>query len=133
MAKIHAGVSELRAAHRRLFSGADQRNGAAASLLLFYAAECGLKCALLLQNSLSSTKRLETTDHNLNSLVKELKIPKSVLQDPPALHLARDKSVVCPHSDAHQAWRYGVRIENTEEAKFVEWLKSICEVVKERL
>lgn len=134
MAKIHAGITELKSAHVRLFEASKKNAGAPRNLLLFYAAECGLKCACLLRNKLRTTEQLETVDHNLIGLIKGLKLRAPAGGSPPELRLYRRNPPTCPHSDAHQAWRYGVRLENAGELRFVEWLQNICEVLmKEHL
>ena len=132
MAKIHAGVSELKAAHNNLET-ASKGTGAPAYLLLYYAAECGLKCAQLRRNKLRTTKQLESADHDLHALVKNLKLSASTLGPPPTLRLSKRKSEVCSHSDAHQAWRYGVHIDDSDEAEFVSWLRRICKILKEHI
>ena len=129
MAKIPAGVNELRASHIKLNSAAKANQGPPAHLLLFYAAECGLKYAQLKRMRLWTTEQLGDIDHDLNALIKSLSVPAIVLGSAPVLRLARGQNVPCPHSSAHQAWRYGVRIDADDEAKFVTWLQRICEVV----
>ena len=129
MAKIHAGFSELRASHHRLIAAARTGVGPPAHLLLFYAVECGLKYVHLRRNNLTTTEKLGDLDHDLSFLIKNLKLSRSAIGDAPALRLSRGENEHCPPSSAHQAWRYGVRIEETDEAKFVTWLKRICEVV----
>lgn len=133
MAKIHAGFSDLRASHVRLSAAARNSQGSPAHLLLFYAAECGLKCAHLRRLNLRTTEQLGDVDHDLSSLIKDLNLPKSVLGGAPTLHLSRRQNEFCHASSAHQAWRYGVRIDAADEASFVTWLQRICEVVKEYL
>ena len=129
MAKIHAGISELKSSHHRLstFWG---NAGAPAYLLLFYAAECGLKYAELKRRNLRTTEQLEDVDHDLNRLIKSLNVPAAVLGAAPALRLSRPKNEPCPHSSAHQAWRYGVRIDPNAENEFVAWLRRICDFVR---
>lgn len=129
MAKIHAGINELRASHLKLNSAAKTNQGPPAHLLLFYAAECGLKYAQLKRKSLRTTEQLGDVDHDLNALIKCLNVPAFVLGSAPALRLSRGQNVPCPHSIAHQAWRYGVRIDANDEAEFVTWLRKICDVV----
>ena len=131
MARLHAGVNELKAAHNNL-EKASNGTGAPAHLLLFYAAECGLRCARLKANRLQTTKQLESADHDLHSLVKALKL-SAALGPPPTLHLSKRKSETCSHSQAHQAWRYGIRIEGSDEAEFVTWLRKICKILKEHI
>lgn len=133
MAKIHAGFSDLKASHVRLSDAASKSQGAPAHLLLFYAAECGLKCAHLRRLKLRTTEQLGDLDHDLNSLIQDLKLSKSELGSAPTLHFTRRRNEACHSSDAHQAWRYGVRIDAADEASFVAWLRRICEVVKEHI
>jgi hypothetical protein len=129
MARIHAGVSELRASHIKLNAAARNSQGPPAHLLLFYAAECGLKYARLRRTNLLTTERLEDLDHDLGALIKNLNLSASALGAAPALRLSRNKDESCPPSSAHQAWRYGVRIIAEDEDKFVTWLQRICDVV----
>jgi|ERR1017187_79245 hypothetical protein len=133
MAKIHAGFSDLKASHFRLSAAANNAKGPPAHLLLFYAAECGLKCAYLRRLNLRTTEQLGDVDHDLGSLIKNLNISKSTLGSAPALHLSRRQNEPCNASSAHQAWRYGVRIDAVDEANFVTWLQKVCEVAKEHL
>jgi len=129
MAKIHAGVSELKASHIRLSGAAKTSQGPPAYLLLFYAAECALKYAQLRRNNLRTTERLSELDHDLVALIRNLKLPAAALGGPPPIRFSRDHKESCPASGAHQAWRYGVRINADDEAKFVTWLRRICDVV----
>src|ERR1035441_9782078 len=116
MAKIHAGISELKASHLRLSAVARTNQGPPAYLLLFYAAECGLKYVQLRRSNLLTTERLGELDHDLVALIKKLNLPKSALGELPPLRISRNRSESCPASSAHQAWRYGVRIDAEDEA-----------------
>ena len=129
MAKIHAGFSELKASHVRLVAAAKAGQGPPAHLLLFYAAECGLKYVHLRRNNFRTTEQLGNTDHDLNLLIKNLNLSAAAIGGVPSLHLSRDENEFCPPSSAHQAWRYGVRIDRGDEAQFVIWLARICDVV----
>jgi hypothetical protein len=129
MAKIHAGFSELRASHHYLVGAARVSQGPPAHLLLFYAAECGLKYVHLRRNKFRTTEQLGDIDHDLSLLIKNLNLSASAIGGVPALRLSRGENESCPPSSAHQAWRYGVRIDAADEAKFVTWLQKICEVV----
>jgi hypothetical protein len=129
MARIHAGFSELKASHLYLAAAAKSGEGAPAHLLLFYAAECGLKYAHLRRNNFRTTEQLEAVDHDLGLLLKKLNLSASAIGGAPTLRLARDERESCPPSSAHQAWRYGVRIQTGDEAQFVSWLRRICDVV----
>jgi len=129
MAKIHAGISELKASHLRLRAVATTNQGPPAHLLLFYAAECGLRYVQLRRSSLRNTERLGELDHDLVGLIKTLNLPLSALGELPSLRFSRRRGESCSPSDAHSAWRYGVRIDADDEAKFLTWLQRICDVV----
>ena len=133
MAKIHASDSELKTAHHQLSTASKWGTGTPSHLLLFYAAECGLKYAVLRENRFRTTLQLESLDHDLHSMVKRLRLSAATLAAPPALRLPRRRTETCSHPDAHQAWRYGVRINNEDEVAFVKWLNAVCDAVKEHL
>lgn len=97
MARIHAGFSELKASHLYLAAAAKSGEGAPAHLLLFYAAECGLKYAHLRRNNFRTTEQLEAVDHDLGLLLKKLNLSASAIGGAPTLRLARDERESCYH------------------------------------
>lgn len=136
--KIHVGFSDLRQAFHAHRGAAEKTQGISSHLLLFYAAECGLKSIWLKQKKLQTTKQipdptlLSKDGHNLDRWVKELKISARHVKSTPSLHLASDGSTL--HIEkAHQAWRYGIRIELEDEKNLVEWLNSVCNWIKENM
>ena len=56
--KLHVGVSELRQAFHTHRGAADKTQGISSHLLLFYAAECGLKSIWLKQKKLRTTEQI---------------------------------------------------------------------------
>lgn len=127
---IDAGVSELRQAfhaHRRVAGS----GGASSSyLLLFYAVECGLKAVWLKRHNLWTTAQmrdktlLSRNGHDLRRWSKELKLPARLTQSPTSpvqFRLTSDNSA-WDVGDAHQAWRYGVRMDPDDEQALVAWL-----------
>lgn len=106
-------------------------NQDSAALLLFYAAECGLKSAYMFRNNLryaDESRGLASSArsfvHNLMGLIHSLNIPRSSIGAPPAVELIRtgtrgDVSVL------HQAWRYGEKVRDTEA--LCVWLFSLIE------
>jgi hypothetical protein len=133
MAKIHANIKELNASRVHLSDAARNSQGAPAHLLLFYAVECGLKCAHLRNLNLSTTEQLGDLDHDLSVLIKKVNLSAREIGSAPAIHLSRNRNESCHASSAHQAWRYGVRIDAADEASFVAWLQKICKAIKEHL
>lgn len=134
---IPAGVSQLRQAFNAHLEASQKTTGISAYLLLFYAAECGMKSVWLRRNKLKtindiSDKTLLSQDgHNLDRWKKELKIPASV-GETPHFRLASGGSSLDVEK-AHQAWRYGIRMNHLDEKDLVEWLKNLCDWIKENI
>ncbi|MBY5755664.1 hypothetical protein HFO07_03105 [Rhizobium leguminosarum] len=105
-----------------------------AALLLFYAAECGLKSIYMVQNSLKDTAdargaALPATSflHNILRLADALRIPKSVYAPNPSFVLQRGGGVI-DVTHLHQAWRYGERLIDTHV--IYAWLLKIFDWIK---
>ncbi|MEV6615665.1 hypothetical protein AB0N31_17740 [Streptomyces sp. NPDC051051] len=102
-------------------------DAATVGLLLFYAAECGLKERLLFRRGLRDTAALEPT-HDLRKLAKELRLPRA-LDDllnrlrSCRLHTPAGASVAL--ADLHQAWRYGAKLDGTDEKEAKEALRAL--------
>ncbi|MBH1935314.1 hypothetical protein I5Q34_13700 [Streptomyces sp. AV19] len=96
-------------------------------LLLFYAAECGLKERVLARRGHRDSTALEPT-HNLRRLAKDLRLPR-------ALGAALDRIQVCrlhpptrgsvALADLHQAWRYGAKLNTADEKAAQEALRAL--------
>jgi hypothetical protein len=122
---IHAGVSELRQAFAAHCAAARNGNGRSYNLLLFYAAECGLKKAWLEQSKLKRTSDLsaeclQSIGHDLLLLTKELHLSAQLVKSIPSCVRARRRAEIqpglcrmmdIPISRVHEAWRYGVTLE----------------------
>jgi nitroreductase len=86
-------------------------------------------------------RKLKTTDditdstllspdgHNLNRWKKELRISASI-GNAPAFSLARGGADL-EVAKAHQAWRYGIRMNADKEKELVEWLEKIYNWIEE--
>lgn len=126
---IPAGSSELRAAYHQHTS----RHLYSLHLLLFYAVECGLKSVYLRRNRLSNTDQIPRADlrgsHDLGRWVKELRLPASVASKGSRFRLERDGSAQTI-SRAHEAWRYGVRMNPDDERDLVSYLRAIHAWIK---
>lgn len=100
-------------------------------LLLFYAVECGLKAYILKRKKLPNSSKIKNVlnTHNLNNLLKEIRINKTIS---PSFRLQRDKS---SHSTeiAHQAWRYGVSLVEGDQQRLRKELHEIREIIKKRI
>lgn len=135
---IPAGQSDLRQAFHAHFKEAQKISGICSYLLLFYAAECGLKSIWLKRKKLLTTANipdqalLSKDGHNLDRWIKELKISANQVGATPHFHLTKDGSIL-DITKAHQVWRYGIKIRPEDEKKLVEWLKNICNYIKDNI
>lgn len=103
----------------------------AAALLLFYAVECGLKSAYMLQNNLKYTDdsrgvaaSARSFIHNIEALVQALNISRSSIGPTPKAIIIRS-GLSITSSMLHQAWRYGEKVQNTDT--IYEWLVSLLD------
>ncbi|MFF9277746.1 hypothetical protein [Streptomyces griseosporeus] len=96
-------------------------------LLLFYAAECGLKERLLVRQGHRDSAALEAT-HDLRKLAKELRLPRVIgarldrLQSC-KMHPPTRGSVAL--ADLHQAWRYGAKLDSADEKEAQDALRAL--------
>lgn len=139
---IHVGVSELKQSFNAHYTIVKAQNFQSASfhLLIFYAVECGLKSIWLKRNNLRSTEQIRdqtllTKDgHNFGVWIRKLGISAAALKNNkiPGFHLARGGSN-WDAGKAHQAWRYGAKMEPQNEKILVEWLENLCSWIKENI
>ena len=134
---VSADVRGLKQAFNAHKVASQETKGISSYLLLFYAAECGMKLAWLKRNKLRTTNDiadstlLSPDGHNLNRWKKGLRISASI-GNAPAFSLAgggADLEV----AKAHQAWRYGIRMNADKEKELVEWLEKIYNWIKEEI
>lgn len=106
----------------------------AAALLLFYAAECGLKSIYMVQNNLKDTADARggaiparSYIHDIVKLSDAIRIPKSAYAPNPSFSLSRTRAVINV-AELHQAWRYGERLEGTDV--IYAWLLRLFDWIK---
>jgi hypothetical protein len=131
---LHAGYSELkRAFQSHLEAFAKDRSSKSMLLLLFYAAECGLKWMWLVNNNLKTTSEMERLfpgrGHDLQAWVKVLGLSPRDVPRLPSIKLARDGSSISIEL-VHQAWRYGIGLVPLDEQAIESWLLAVCNRVK---
>jgi len=135
--RIPVGRNELGKAFRKHYQvGQDDDENPSHILLLFYAVECGLKSLYLRDKRFSTTEDITDIDltnagHNLMIWSKALKLPASLPGNKDINFRLRKDGKQWPISKAHQAWRYGALIDRDDEKRLVEWLKNVCEQLKE--
>ena len=103
----------------------------AAALLLFYAAECGLKSVYMLRNNLKyadesrgGAASARSFSHNIGNLVQALSISRASIRATPQIVIIRTGLHVAPYT-LHEAWRYGEKVQNT--IGICDWLASLVE------
>ena len=134
---IHSGKSELRRAFHAHRHAATKTSGIASYLLLFYAAECGLKSLYLNENNLTKTDRIQDQamlsqyGHDLSTWVKQVNTYPNKIEPAPHFHIEDGSNLDI--SKAHQAWRYGVKIKSQDEQNIVKWLENLCNWIKENI
>lgn len=129
---VDVGVSELRRSRERLAKqgeAAEQAgDGASSGLLLFYAAECGLKAEVLrwiLQREDTSGLPSDLRSHNLRRLAKALNLQDPTPgQDPLRCRRHKDSTWIESHQ-LHEAWRYGAELCADDQKAALEALKSL--------
>ncbi|NEP10040.1 MAG: hypothetical protein F6K14_07430 [Symploca sp. SIO2C1] len=135
---INTGTSQLRQAFNAHLCASRQTQGMSSNLLLFYAAECGIKSVWLRRNRLhtindiSDQTLLSKDGHNLDRWRKELRISASQVSQAPHFRLASGGSNL-DIEKAHQAWRYGIRMKSQDEKDLVKWLENLCDWIKENI
>ena len=131
---IHAGTDELRKAFNIHRSSAKLATHTSQNLLLFYAVECGLKYAYLRENRLASTEDVDPDileyKHDITRWFAELKIP--------AQRISIKENFRYQKRDAndhvrviHQAWRYGILVNDDDEKKIISSLKNLESWIEE--
>jgi hypothetical protein len=134
MSKIPAYVGELRKAfYKHNAINLPAENNQSYYLLRFYAIECGLKCKYLRDNRLRSTSDIKDEDlakdgHRLSLWAKKLRIPASICKTDKEINFNLEGSRSAerwPMNIAHQAWRYGIRINYQDERAIIEQLDRI--------
>jgi len=133
MPSIHVGFSQLKRSFNRMRAESQKGNLPHNYLLLFYAAECGLKAVLVRSKGARSTAGLDELTHNFGSMLRDLKIPPTVVSAPPRFKLIGDASGSFDSHDAHQAWRYGADVDRLDEAELVRWLRAVCSFSEGRI
>lgn len=131
---INPPALALRRRSEELFASAERERGHdadSAGLLLFYAVECGLKAAYMLQYNLKhadeqrgNARSARSFVHNIGGLVAALNIPRASVRPAPPVVIERSGLYGDP-TVLHEAWRYGEKIKDASVV--YEWLASLIE------
>jgi hypothetical protein len=133
---VHAGISELRKSFRR-HRRTDLPQGPSRNLLLFYAVECGLKATWMDKTRLLNTDQidldlLKSYGHDLMFWAKKLNVPATVIQGGQQFR-SRNKKKQYDLRKAHEAWRYGVEVDPTDEQQVAACLERVWQWAREEL
>lgn len=151
--QLTASYRHLRDQARHLFecSGNKDAPPAAACLLLFYAAECGLKAAILRHEGKRSTADLSAAQggaslysHNLDTLQRDLVLRLSGAEAPVRLRRcaraasgrggkAIPQAGPVDYHQLHEAWRYGVTLDRADQEVAIAALNQLLDICKRRL
>ena len=139
---LHVTCNQLKDAFNAHGKALQGQTNTSAYLVRFYAVECGLKSIYLRNNNYKSTKDIQkdifkTRAHQLDYWVKELNIPKAEVRSTPKFSIQEESNkrtrLGYTIGDAHQAWRYGIKIVQNDEKKLKEWLDKIYEYLIQRI
>jgi len=140
--RIHIDSRRLRKAffaHEKCLEKLEEAENSR-KLLLFYATECLMKSAVLEdQRDRSATTALfsETGSeyfgkdgHDLARGLKHIRnIPKNRVGEPPTGFKLYPTKEEQPVKKIHQAWRYSIPIDHSDELKIVHWLNGIIDAL----
>lgn len=107
-------------------------SGSPASLLLFYGLECGLKALIMKERGADITSALTLIaqiGHDLRECLKALGAPATLKLSSTKTRQRKVQTVSNPM--LHQAFRYGVELENN--AEIIAELKKVHEWLKQRM
>lgn len=137
--KIHADCKQLKKVFNAHLKYAGSSKEPSAYLLAFYAVEYGLKYVYLRSCKMQSTQQLansgllEHNGHDLAKWCKDIKMPASLLSTTLHFRLLIYKSKQYNISKAHEAWRYGIPIEEDHQTKIVQWLSDVSLWIRQRM
>lgn len=124
--------------HWAIYCASDSNRNTSHLLLLFYAAECGLKSILLEKIKRNSTESFSNHaelsvissgkyGHDINRMLDFLKLSKFYIPN------VNFENTSIPVFDLHTVWRYGIEIPKNIEYEVESKLKRICDWIKEVL
>lgn len=133
---IPAGRTELKKAFWHHKNSSEDCTSPSSYLLLFYAVECGLKSVYLYRTNLKTTDDIPDKlrqSHNLINWAEEMGLPPSIASANTSFHLKKDRRRSWEIRRAHEAWRYGVVIDQNDETQLVNWLKQVAQWIEENI
>ncbi len=136
--RIHAGFSQFKKAFSDHWKNGSKGDDPSYYLLRFYSVECGLKSMYI--DKEDTFRKMNSNDmpdhgHRLDWWLKELKISASEISPPPRFILNSRININSPREihRSHEAWRYGVKMDQTKEKLLLEWFDKAEKYIKDYL
>jgi hypothetical protein len=125
----------LRASARHLETESLKLNAPAGPLLLFYALECAMKAEILRRYGVRSWDELEGSlrtkfGHDLDVIARHLNLAPEAIAGLRECRMKNDLGRQVSARRIHEVWRYGGRLEPTDQVRFVEGLRRLVANVK---
>ena len=81
------------------------------------------------------SKDMPSHGHRLELWIKELNLPARIIYPPPQFKLHSSINIKSPMMiyRAHEAWRYGITMDPSDEHMIVEWLDKASEFIRKKL
>lgn len=133
---IHVGFSELSRAYREHIATATAGTSSTHYMILFYAVECGIKSIYLTRNRVNTTDKLPSHlsgTHDLDKWIRELRLPAFIANRAKVQFFLERDGTSWSISEAHQVWRYGCKMNSTDEVAFVTWLNKINNWIQQNI
>jgi len=136
--KIHAGFGQFKKAFENHWKNGSRGDDPSHYLLRFYSIECGLKSMYLEKNDPShreNSTNMPNYGHKLDIWLDKLMIPAHILSPPPQFKLHSTINIKSPRKihRAHEAWRYGVKMNEQHENEILDWLRNANELINRSL
>ena len=136
--KIHAGFSQFKKAFSDHWKNGSKGDDPSYYLLRFYSVECGLKSMYI--DKEDKFHKMNSNDmpnhgHRLDWWLEELEISASEISPAPRFILNSSINISSPREihRSHEAWRYGVKMDQTKEKVLLEWFDKAEKYIKDYL
>ncbi|MDV7340851.1 hypothetical protein RYZ26_14690 [Terasakiella sp. A23] len=135
---INTTVKDYRRGWRRNNDASAACKSPISEMLNFYSIECALKYLHLKKLKLKDSNELQDNNiqltHDIRQTIIDLRLEGVGLNnaDVPNFRLKNTRNPL--HiKQAHEAWRYGVEIEEEDQKKLKDWLQNASELLKKEV
>lgn len=136
--RINAGFSQFKKAFSDHWKNGKKGDDPSHYLLRFYSLECGLKSMYIHKKDKfhkMNSKDMPDHGHRLGCWLEALGISASDIGSPPKFILNSNININSPIEihRSHEAWRYGVKMDQTKETLLLEWFDKAEKYIKDYL